>query len=58
MTEQKREAVRKAIKDQTAVNTATPKAARDALVRMGLYTKHGKVAAEYSDAKRVHTARK
>lgn len=58
MTDQKREAIRKAIRDQTAVNTANPKAARAALVRMGLYTKDGKVAAEYSNLKRGHATRK
>ena len=58
MTDQKRDAIRRAIRNQTAANTASPEAARAALVRMGLYTKEGKVAAEYSKDKRVATARK
>ena len=57
MTDQKREAIREAIKRQTAVNTASPEAARAALVRMGLFTKDGKVAPEYSKGKRVLSAR-
>ena len=58
MTDQKREAIRKAIRDQTAANTASPEAARAALVRMGIYTKEGRVAAEYSEDRRLATARK
>ena len=58
MTDQKRDAIRRAIRNQTAANTASPEAARAALVRMGLYTKEGQVAAEYRKDKRVATARK
>ena len=49
MTDQKREAIRRAIKHQTTTNTASPEAARAALVRMGIYTKEGEVAAEYRE---------
>jgi len=58
MTDQKREAIRKAIRQQTAANTASPKAARAALVRMGLFTRDGKVAVEYSTGKRESLPRK
>ncbi len=47
MTDQKRQAIKRAIRRQTAANTANPLAARTALVRMGLYTDDGKVAPEY-----------
>ena len=58
MTDQKRDAIRSAIRNQTADNTASPEATRAALVRMGLYTKDGKVAIEYAGDKRVATPRK
>jgi hypothetical protein len=58
MMDQKRDAIRKAIRNQTAANTASPEAARAALVRMGLYTKEGKVTAEYAKDKRAATTRK
>lgn len=58
MTDQKREAIRKAIRQQTAANTASPNAARAALVRMGLFTRDGKVAVDYATNKRDHSPRK
>jgi hypothetical protein len=58
MTDQKREAIRKAIKEQTAANTASRKAARAALVRMGLFTRDGQVAVDYATSKRDHSTRK
>ena len=51
MNEQQRQAVKEAIERQTAANTASPAAARDALVQMGLYTADGKVAPEYGPSK-------
>ena len=51
MNDQQRQAVKEAIERQTAANTASPSAARDALVRMGLYTTDGKVAPEYGPSK-------
>lgn len=47
MNDQQRQAVKEAIERQTTANTASPSAARAALVRMGLYTADGKVAPEY-----------
>lgn len=49
--DQKRDAIRTAIRRQTEANTASPKAARAALVRMGIYTKDGHVAADYQQRK-------
>jgi hypothetical protein len=46
MTDEKRQAIKQAIKRQTAANTSSPSAARTALVRMGLYTADGKIAPE------------
>jgi hypothetical protein len=51
MNDQQRQAVKEAIERQTAANTASPAAAREALVRMGLYTEDGKVAPEYGPSK-------
>jgi hypothetical protein len=46
VTNEKRQAIKLAIKRQTAANTASPSAARTALVRIGLYTADGKIAPE------------
>jgi hypothetical protein len=46
-SDEQRQAVKEAIKRQTALNTASPQAALEALVRMGIYTKDGKIAPEY-----------
>jgi len=47
ITDEQRQAIRAAIKRQTAVNTASPEAALAALVRMGIYTEDGRIAPEY-----------
>ena len=58
MADQRHDAIRKAIRSQTAANVASPQAARDALVRMGLYAKAGKVAAEYVKDRKPHATRR
>lgn len=44
---QRNEAILTAIRDQTAKNTVSKKAARDALIATGIYTKKGKVSGRY-----------
>ncbi|MDP8986280.1 MAG: hypothetical protein M3N97_14840 [Pseudomonadota bacterium] len=51
MSDKQHEAIKQAIKRQTEANTASPSAARTALVRMGLVTEDGKVAPEYGPSK-------
>jgi hypothetical protein len=58
MTDEKRQAIRNAIKRQTAANTASRQAARAALVRMEIYTKDGEVAPEYRAPPRMISAGK
>jgi len=55
MTDEKRQAIKLAIKRQTAANTASPSAARAALVRMGLYTADGKIAPEHDQSRDTRT---
>jgi len=49
-SDEQRQAVKEAIKRQTALNTASPQAALEALVRMGIYTEDGEIAPEYDPA--------
>ncbi len=57
MTETQREAIKRAIQRQTAANTASPEAAREALLRMGLVTNDGQIAPEYDGQSRVISSR-
>lgn len=44
---QRNEAIRKLIERRTKENTASRQAAREALIEDGIYTKEGKLRAEY-----------
>ncbi|MBO1326818.1 hypothetical protein K2X14_13935 [Acetobacter sp. TBRC 12305] len=46
-------ALLRAIERQTEKNTKTPKTAKDALIRMGILTKCGKVTAHYAAEPRM-----
>lgn len=48
-----RVALLRATERQTEKNTKTPKAAKDALIRMGILTKCGKVTAHYAAEPRM-----
>jgi hypothetical protein len=47
MDDSRRHAIKKAIKAFTAKATASPKIARDTLVKEGIYLKTGELAPEY-----------
>jgi hypothetical protein len=57
MTDEKRQAIKLAIKRQTEADTASPAAARAALVRMGIYTADGKIAPDYDHDPRLRDTR-
>lgn len=50
MTDQERDAIRKALEDQTRTHQESPDAARAFLLRSGVYTSKGELTAEYGGA--------
>lgn len=47
LDDETREEIRRLLREHTARNTASRKAARDALVRRGIYTADGRLTPEY-----------
>jgi len=47
MTDREREAIRRALEEQTRVHKASPIEARDFLLKSGVYTSKGELTPEY-----------
>ncbi len=56
-SEQKHALIKQAIERQTEANTASPAAARAALIRMGIYTSDGKLAPEHDPNEQAFSVR-